>query len=268
LCGGNRYLKLWIKYHWEKNWSLHGILNALRMIQFSKLLVQMNFQFTSCVATLALGSRPRQGFARLQAKKKTGNHTHTHGSVRGCEGMNPHTPKGFHFGELESRWTFQFSEDNYRGQISMAWGIPYIIGNLLERRSLKWAHITHLDIWNTSYGQKKSRESNWQFDSQPLKVRNRPDFLACRWRATYRWKALDEGYNFALDLISIWRLHTKLWRLKVAKVLTLAILGLPLGSPGIKKPFGCGPLWRDVEYTIRGKVVASPKSRLWWVLWV
>jgi hypothetical protein len=23
----------------------------------------------------------------------------------------------------------------------------------------------------------------------------------CRWRATYRWKALDKGYNFALDLI-------------------------------------------------------------------
>jgi hypothetical protein len=26
--------------------------------------------------------------------------------------------------------------------------------------------------------------------------------------------------------------------------------------------------WRGTEYTIRGKVVASPKSRPWWVLWV
>jgi hypothetical protein len=32
----------------------------------------------------------------------------------------------------------------------------------------------------------------------------------CRWWATYRWKALDEGYNFALDLILIKVLHTKL----------------------------------------------------------
>ncbi len=32
-----------------------------------------------------------------------------------------------------------------------------------------------------------------QFDYQPLKVRNRPDFLAYRWCATYRWKALDKG---------------------------------------------------------------------------
>jgi len=29
-------------------------------------------------------------------------------------------------------------------------------------------------------------------------------------------------------------LHAKLWRLKVARVLTLAILGLPLGSHGTK----------------------------------
>jgi hypothetical protein len=53
-------------------------------------------------------------------------------------------------------------------------------------------------------------ESNWQFDSQPLKVGNRPDFFEFRWRATYRWKALNEGYNFALDLISIGGLHGKL----------------------------------------------------------
>jgi hypothetical protein len=25
--------------------------------------------------------------------------------------------------------------------------------------------------------------------------------------------------------------------------------------------------WRDTKYTIRGKVMASPKSRPWWVLW-
>jgi hypothetical protein len=52
----------------------------------------------------------------------------------------------------------------------MAWGVPYIIEKLLERRCLKWARIAHLDIWNTSYGQKKGLESNWQFDSRPLKL--------------------------------------------------------------------------------------------------
>ncbi len=99
--------------------------------------------------------------------------------------------------------------------------------------------MTHLDISNTSYGQKKGRESNWQFDSRPLKVENCLDFLACRWRATYLWKALDKGYNFALDITSIGGLNTKLWAPKVGTpkvvgVPTLGILGLPLGSPGTK----------------------------------
>jgi hypothetical protein len=94
--------------------------------------------------------------------------------------------------------------------------------------------MTHLDTSNTSYGQKKGRESNWQFDSQPLKVKNRLDFLACKWRATYPWKTVDEGYNFDLDLISIGDQHTKLWTPKVAGVLTLGISGLPLGSPHTK----------------------------------
>jgi len=67
----------------------------------------------------------------------------------------------------------------------------------------KMALLSHLDICNTSYGQKKGRESNWQFDSRPLKVENRPDSSVCRWSATHRWKTLKESYNFALDLIPI-----------------------------------------------------------------
>jgi hypothetical protein len=94
--------------------------------------------------------------------------------------------------------------------------------------------MTHLDIWNTSYGQKKGRESNWQFDSRPLKVKNRPNFLAWRWCATYCWKALDEGYNFVLKLISTGGLKRKLWAPKVAGVPSLRISRLPFGSPGTK----------------------------------
>jgi hypothetical protein len=39
------------------------------------------------VTTLALGSRPKQGLARLRAKRKPG-------SEGKCEGMNPHTLEG------------------------------------------------------------------------------------------------------------------------------------------------------------------------------
>jgi hypothetical protein len=114
------------------------------------------------------------------------------------------------------------------------WRISYIIGKLLEITCLKWAHMTHLNTWNTSYGQKKARESNWQFDSRPLRIRNRPNFLLCRWHDTYCWKDPDEGYNFALDLISIWSLQRKLWGPKVARVPSLGISGLPFGNPRTK----------------------------------
>jgi len=112
---------------------------------------------------------------------------------------------------------FKFSEDDCTVQNSMDWGISYIIEKLLESRCLKWVRMTHLDIWNTSYGQKKGRKSNYQFDSWPLKVENRPNCLMCRWCETYRWKALNEGYNFALNFISIKGLHTKLWGPKLRK---------------------------------------------------
>jgi hypothetical protein len=95
----------------------------------------------------------------------------------------------------------------------------------------KWARVAHLNIWNISYGQKKDWESNCQFDSRPQKVKNRPDLLSCRGRATYRWKALNESYNFASDRTSIGGFLAKLWGSKVAGVPFGAISGLPLGSP-------------------------------------
>jgi len=139
-------------------------------------------------------------------------------------------PRQLPLGEMDSRWTPETSESDCRGQTSISYGVLYIIGNLLKRRCLKWARIAHLDIWNTSYGQKKGRESNCQFDSQPQKVGNRPDLFSCRGRATYRWKALDEGYNFALDRITIQGLIAKLWGSKVARVPFGAISGLPQES--------------------------------------
>jgi len=141
------------------------------------------------VATLALGSRPMQGFARLRAKREVESRTTYSRECEKVWGNEPSHPKGVPLWELESRWTPKSLEGNFRGQNSMAWGVLYINKKLLECKYLKWARIAHLDIWNTSYGQKKGRESNCQFDSRPLKVGNRPDFHACRWCATYRWKA-------------------------------------------------------------------------------
>jgi hypothetical protein len=191
------------------------------------------------VATLTLGLRPRQRVGRWQAKKKTRESLHMPSGVQRVWGHEPsHSQVNSHVGSWIPERTPKFSECDYKGQNSLPSGVLYIIGKLLKRRCLKWARIAHLDICNTSYGQKNGRESNWQFDSRPLKVRNRPNFLMCRHCATYCWKALDEGYNFSLDFIAIRGLHKKLCALKVARVPVVTISGLP---PDKKKPFGCGP---------------------------
>jgi hypothetical protein len=70
----------------------------------------------------------------------------------------------------------------------------------------------------------------------------------CRWRATYRLKALNEGYNFVSYLTSIGGIYIKLWTSKVAGVLILGISELSHGSPRTKWHLGVGPMARHRVY--------------------
>jgi hypothetical protein len=63
-----------------------------------------------------------------------------------------------------------------------------------------------------------------------------------------------QGLQLCLDLTSIKGLHKKLWP---SKVLRVSILGIWMQPP-----------WLIPMNTIRGKVLVSPKFKLWWVLWV
>jgi hypothetical protein len=44
--------------------------------------------------------------------------------------------------------------------------------------------MIHLSTYNISYGLKK------------LKAEHHLELRACKWHATYRWKAFNKGYNF------------------------------------------------------------------------
>ncbi len=154
-------------------------------------------------------------------------------------GVKPNTSK---VGDLESSGTPECLEFDSKAQNTSHWGVLGVIGKVLKRRYRKWPRIGHLDICSPSYGQKKGRESNWQFDSRPLKVGNQPlpDIIfEC---AIRRWKDLDEGYKFGLDLVAIRLRSRELWAPKVP--------GLQLGQfrdnfetptweSREKKPFGC-----------------------------
>ncbi len=83
-------------------------------------------------------------------------------------GVKPNTWKSR---ELESSGTPECSELDSKAQNTSPWGVLSVIGKVLKCRCPKWPHIGHLDICSPGYGQKKGRESNWQFDSRPLKSR-------------------------------------------------------------------------------------------------
>jgi len=123
-----------------------------------------------------------------------------------CED-DTHTPE---MGTWESSGTPKTLEFDCRGQNTLPLGIFHVIGKLLKFKCRKWPCMSHLDICNTSYGKKKGRESNWQFDSHPPKVGNRPDPGVCKWSAIHHWKAFKESYKFASDLIPIGGLSKEL----------------------------------------------------------
>jgi len=150
-----------------------------------------------------------------------------------CENTT-HTLKS---GKMESSGTPENSEDDLRGQISLHWCVLYINGKVLKRKCPKWPCMGHLDICSPSCGQKKGQQSNWRFDSRPLKVENwpLPDVASRsatqRWKtfkvrnrplpgvasrsATWHWKAFDENYNFDLNLVPIRVWGEELWASKV-----------------------------------------------------
>jgi hypothetical protein len=118
------------------------------------------------------------------------------------------------------------------------WGSLYH-GKILQCRWPIWVIKTQV------MAKRRGQESIWFPTTKSWKL---PYFLACRWCMTYRWKNLDEGYNFALDLTSIRGLHTKLRASKVGRVPILGISRLPLESLGTKWHLGAGPMDKHKVY--------------------
>jgi len=142
--------------------------------------------------------------------------------------------------DLESSGTPECLGFDSEAQNTSHWCVLGVVEKVLKRRYRKWPRIDHLDICRPSYGQKQGRESNWQFDSWPLKVRNRPLLDLRIESAIGRWKDLDEGYKFGLDLVAIRPDSQELWAPKVP--------GLQLGSPEKKSHLDVVSAGRHREY--------------------
>jgi hypothetical protein len=169
---------------------------------------------------------------------------------------------------MESSETLKNSEDDLRGQISSLWCVFYINEKVLKRRCPKRPRIGHLDICNPSYGQKKGRKSNCQFDSRPLKVGNWPLPNVASRSATQRWKALDESYNFDSDIVPIRVQGEEIWPSKVPGLQPGIVLGLQLGSPRKKSHLDVASAESCRVYYMGEGGGFPPKSGPWWVLCV
>jgi hypothetical protein len=172
-------------------------------------------------------------------------------------GVKPNTSK---VGDLKSSGTPECLEFNSKAQNTSHWGVLGVIRKVLNRRYRKWPRIGHLDICSPSYGQKKGRESNWQIDSRPLKVRNRPLPDLRIESAIRRWKDLDEGYKFGSDLVAIRLRSRELWALKVPRLHSGQFRDSNLGVPG-KSDIRAWVPPRVTEYTIGSKAVAYSRVR-------
>jgi hypothetical protein len=145
-------------------------------------------------------------------------------------GVKPNTWKSW---RLRVFWGSRMFRAQQQGAKHLALGVLGVIGKFLKRRYRKCPRIGNSDICSPSYGQMKGRESNWQFASRPLKVRNRP-LPDVRFEcATWRWKNLNEGYNFGLDLVAIQLCSRELWWFKFPGVPSGQFQDSISGVPGI-----------------------------------
>jgi hypothetical protein len=125
-----------------------------------------------------------------------------------------------------------------------------------------FGHLQH-KLWS-----KESRESNWQFDSWPLKVGNRPDPSVCRWSARHTIGKLSRRATRLFQTSSQSELGAKSYERPKSQESKLGqFWDSTLGVPGKNAIWMQVRRW-DAENTIWGKVVASPKSGPWWVKWV
>ncbi len=103
------------------------------------------FKRKDIVATLVMGSRPRQRLIKVRAKNEPKNHISCSWECkREWRNEPPHSQVSPPLWELESQWTFESLKGNCKGQNTLDWKVLYTIEKILKHRCLKWACMTHL----------------------------------------------------------------------------------------------------------------------------
>jgi hypothetical protein len=193
------------------------------------------------VTTLALGSRPRQGVARLQAKKETQESNHMLLGMPKSEGMNPHTPK----------WTPMLG-------VGVSNGFPNFQNAIA---GVKTHHLIELFVsWKIIEAQMSKMGSHCPFGHLKHKLwpKERSGIKLAIWLSTSKSRESTrfhfiqamcdiplESFRWGLQLF--FRLHCN--RRSARQVMCLqncespgyGKFKTPIWESRDKKPFGCGP---------------------------
>jgi hypothetical protein len=220
------------------------------------------------VATLALGSWPKQGLQGCKPKVNPGVTSHAPKECKRVWGNEPsHSQVNFHLDSWSPKWTPEFSESNCMGQNSMDQCVPYIIEKFLN-----------VDVWNGLVW------PIWTFETQVMMKREVGSQIG---------NLTPEHEKSGIDPIS---LHVGGERHTIGNLSTTTttwfqtssqskVFTQSYGPPKLQESQLCEfrdsylgvsgqkiiwmwTSWRDTKYTNRGKVVASPKFGRWWVLWI
>jgi hypothetical protein len=134
-----------------------------------------------------------------------------------------------------------------RGQNLLNWRLPYITRNLLRHKCLKWVHIIHLSIYNTSYGWKKVRSRSVNLIIDHYKLGITLNYI-CASDVPHIVGKFLTMLQLWLDFTLIKGLHKKSWASKVARVLILRILKLPILESRENWHLGLVPMDNHKEY--------------------
>jgi hypothetical protein len=142
-------------------------------------------------------------------------------------------------GSLESSGTPKNSEDDLKDQNTLPRNIPYIVGKIFKLRCLQCPRILDLDIYTPSYGQKKGRESNCQFNSRPLKAKIN-QFPMSNFGVQYVIGKISTRATTLVQTLLQSEVKARSYDLSKSQESEIETLwwisGLQLGSPGKKKP--------------------------------
>jgi hypothetical protein len=142
-------------------------------------------------------------------------------------------------GPWESYGIPKSSEFDCKGQNTSHWNVLYLTRKLLKCKCPKWAHMTHLDICNTSCGQKKRlgiKLTIWLSTTGNQESTRFPCMqVACNTSLERSWRGLQLWFRPRPNQ----RSAPKVIAPQSCRTPSLGDFGTPIWESRDKKSFGC-----------------------------